>query len=119
MNEALIKENKENLLQEQARLHKLLLKEGKEEGKGSFPGDFKPKWPSVGDKEDENATEVSMYQTSLSLTRDLEARYDKITAALERIEKGTYGKCKFGDEIEEDRLRAVPEADVCMKHSKS
>lgn len=119
MNEAIIKENKKKLLQEQVRLRKLLLKEGREEGKGSFPGDFKPKWPSVGDKEDENATEVSMYQTSLSLTRDLEARVDKITAALERIENGTYGKCTEGDDIDEDRLRAVPEADTCVKHSKS
>jgi RNA polymerase-binding transcription factor DksA len=118
MNDALIKENKEKLLQEQARLKSLLLKEGKEDGKGCFPGDFQPKWPTVGDKEDENATEVSMYQTSLSLTRDLEERYDKIAAALERIEKGTYGKCKEGDDIEEDRLRVVPEADACMKHSK-
>lgn len=118
MKKELTEQNKAKLLAQKDHLRKLLLKEGPEEGKGEFPGDFKPNWPLMGDKEDENASEVSQYETSLSLTRDLEVKLSKTEAALERIKDGTYGKCKMGDEIEQERLSVIPEADTCIKHSR-
>lgn len=118
MKKELIEQNKAKLLAQKEQLRKLLLKEGPEEGKGEFPGDFKPTWPKIGDKEDENASEVSQYETSLSLTRDLEEKLTRIEDALMRIEKGTYGICKMGDKIEQERLSIIPEADTCIKHSR-
>ncbi len=38
----------------------------------------------------------------------------RIQSSLARIERGTYGRClACGGEIDEDRLRAVPETDRC------
>lgn len=38
----------------------------------------------------------------------------RIQASLARIERGTYGSCEgCGELIDEDRLRALPEADRC------
>jgi len=47
----------------------------------------------------------------------LETRYNNITRALEKIEKGTYGICEIGqEEIEADRLEANPSARTCKAH---
>jgi RNA polymerase-binding transcription factor DksA len=118
MNQQLTLENKAKLLAEQKRIRGILAGEGKLDGKGEFPGEYKPNFPAFGDGEDENANEVAAYETNLGIKRDLEARLTKVESALEWIEQGTYGKCKEGDEIEEERLRAIPEADACLKHSK-
>lgn len=118
MNEQLIEQNKKKLLAEQKRIRTILGHEGKQEGAGEFPGEYKPTWPNFGDDVGENAAEVTEYETNLGITRDLEAKLTKVEAALARIEKGTYGRCSFGDEIEEERLRAEPTAETCLKHSK-
>lgn len=52
------------------------------------------------------------------MTRDLEAKLAKVERALKRIEDGVYGRCSFGDEIEEKRLLAEPTAETCLKHSR-
>ena len=42
-----------------------------------------------------------------------------VNNALLRIENGTYGICTVsGEEIEPERLEAVPFATTCMKHAK-
>ena len=42
-------------------------------------------------------------------------RINRLTAALERIEEGTYGRCSTcGEEIGAARLAAIPEADTCL-----
>ncbi|MGE5297831.1 MAG: TraR/DksA family transcriptional regulator [Acidobacteriaceae bacterium] len=117
MNQELIEENKKKLLAEDLRLRKILGHEGKYDGKQEFPGEYKPTFPELGSEEGDNASEVEVYETNLAVTQDLEARLTKVMSALERIKNGTYGKCKMGDDIEEERLKAVPEADTCMKHS--
>ena len=118
MKPELIEENKQKLLAEQKRINAILGFDGQYEGKDEFPGDYKPQFPEFGEGEDENANEVAAFETNLAVTTDLEQKLSKIGAALKRIESGTYGKCVEGDEIEENRLRAIPEADTCMKHSK-
>jgi RNA polymerase-binding transcription factor DksA len=116
MNEQLAQENKTKLETERKRLRTILGHQDIEDGPGEFPGEFKPKFPELGNEEGENASEVEQYANDLGETTALEQRLKLIDAALEKISNGTYGQCKFGDEIEEDRLRAVPEADTCMKH---
>jgi RNA polymerase-binding transcription factor DksA len=118
MNEQLIQENKAKLESEMKRILTVLGHQDIKDGSGEFPGEFKPKFDEIGREEGENASEVENFANSLGETQVLEAKLEKIRAALKRIEDGTYGKCKEGDDIEEDRLRAVPEAETCMKHSK-
>ena len=41
-------------------------------------------------------------------------RISRITAALERVDEGTYGVCeRCGEEIQAARLDAIPEAELC------
>lgn len=49
-----------------------------------------------------------------------ESRLGKIEAALERMDEGTYGACEVcGREIEEERLRALPLATLCLEHAEA
>ncbi len=114
----LIEENKKRLLEEQKRLQKVLNHEDIKDGKGEFPGDYKPKYDELGNEEGDNASEVENFSNQLGVTEDLESQLKKIEWALARIENGTYGVCAEGDEIEEDRLRALPTAETCIKHAK-
>lgn len=54
-----------------------------------------------------------------SLLREAQQNLELVNNALLRIENGTYGICAVsGDEIEPERLEAVPYATTCMKHAK-
>ncbi|MCF7836062.1 MAG: hypothetical protein K9M15_02990 [Candidatus Marinimicrobia bacterium] len=50
---------------------------------------------------------------------ELEERLNRVKSALKRIEDGTYGKCKEGCDIEEERLEANPAAETCIEHAKN
>ncbi len=53
-----------------------------------------------------------------SLLLEAEEGLVHISAALSRIENGTYGECsECGEDIEEGRLNAVPYATKCIKHA--
>lgn len=65
----------------------------------------------------EAADKQEEYVTNRAVNDTLEIRYREIQAALERIEKGTYGVCETsGEKIEEDRLEANPAARTCKAH---
>lgn len=82
--------------------------------------DFNTRFPSYGDKDEENATEVADFQDNLSVERNLEKALEKTDLALGRIEDGTYGICaKCGKEIDPARLEAFPSATLCMDCHKS
>lgn len=77
--------------------------------------DDKVKFPDFGDKPDENAQEIGEYTTNLATDKVLEATLKDIDASLERMEKGTYGICKYcGLPIDEKRLKARPVASACV-----
>lgn len=77
---------------------------------------YRSKFPEFGDKEDENAKEIADYTDNLSVEFDLEKTLRDINKSLERIEKGTYGKCTYcGKEISEDRLLARPVSSACVE----
>lgn len=96
----------------QAKLQ-LELKTIAEEGGGSEVAGRT--FPSYGDKEDENAAEVATFSDNLSVDRTLEGILADVEKALDRIAKGTYGKCKYcGQEIDERRLRVRPESGSCV-----
>jgi DnaK suppressor protein len=46
----------------------------------------------------------------------LAERINRLTAALQRLDEGTYGRCtECGEPIEAARLRALPEAVTCLR----
>lgn len=73
-------------------------------------------FPEYGDKSDENAKEIDEYTTNLATEKVLDSSLRDINSALDRIEKGTYGICKYcGKEIDEKRLLARPVASACVE----
>ena len=113
MDQALVQINKPKLEAEKKKLLELMGKVGHKTSDGHFRADF----PNKGDSEDDNAQEVTEYAVNIGEEKVLAVRLKKVTAALERIDSGTYGKCLVGnEEIDVKRLEAMPEADTCTKH---
>lgn len=72
------------------------------------------------DSADENevADEIESFEENTAIVSKLEAQYNDIKIALEKIKKGTYGKCEVGGEdIPEARLKANPSARTCISHA--
>lgn len=62
------------------------------------------------------ADEVEAYGNRLPVEYALEVKLRDIKIALEKIEKGEYGKCEnCQKDIDENRLKIYPEARVCME----
>ncbi len=88
----------------------------------SNPKDWEPVETDMSsDPSDGNdvASEMESFGDNAGILARLEARFNDIKIALEKIKKGTYGKCDVGGEdIPEHRLEANPSAKTCMEHSK-
>ncbi len=85
----------------------------------SNPADWEAVPPESGQESDPNdaADLIEGFEANTAILKDLEIRYNDVVAALERIEKGTYGVCEVsGEEIEADRLTADPAARTCKAH---
>jgi len=85
----------------------------------AVPGDWEAIPSETGAEADlaDQADVVMNRESNIAILADLEARYDTILSALERIEKGTYGKCEVcGKKIEDARLEADPTATTCTTH---
>lgn len=101
---------KEQLLQNKARIEAELADVAVVDKKETHA-----KFPEYGDKIDESAQEIENYTTNLATERILEENHRDIVAALQRIEDGTYGVCKYcGEPIAEKRLEARPVASACV-----
>ena len=73
------------------------------------------KYPEYGDKADENAQEIDEYTTNLATDKVLESTLRDIEGALERMEKGEYGICKYCKQpIGKKRMLARPVASTCV-----
>jgi len=117
MNQTLLEENKAKLLAEKKKIGTLLKRDFVRDSE--IPGGYKPKFDEVGSEEGENASESEKFGNELGVIEDLETRLKTVETALQKIENGTYGQCAVGgEEIEEERLRAEPAAETCMKHVK-
>lgn len=103
-----LSELKSKLEAEKVRLEAELERLGKPTG---TPGDYATTFEEIGPDPDENATEVENYADNLAVEDNLEHQLSEVVAALERIERGTYGICeKTGEPIPTERLRAYPAA---------
>ena len=115
MKKELEKELKNKLEEERQSIQKELESFAKKDE--HLKGNWETKYPNRedGDKEEE-ADEVQEYDNMVSIEHNLELRLKDVNNALEKIADGAYGKCEnCGKEIEEERLRAMPETKLCMK----
>jgi len=123
MNQKLLEELKEKLTMEKASIEEQLKRFAKRDEK--LKGDWDTIFPKFDGGEaggaalEKAADEVEEYSTLLSIEHSLELKLKNIDLALEKIEKGQYGRCeKCGKEIAEDRLKVSPEARFCLKCKK-
>jgi len=118
MNKKLIDELKEKMEKEAKSIEKELSKFAKKDDK--VKGDWDTIFPRFNGGEsgsaalEKAADEVEEYSTLLPIEYSLEMKLKNINLALEKIKKGKYGICeKCGKEIDEERLKAFPEARTC------
>lgn len=80
---------------------------------------YDARFQEVGDKEDENASEVATFTDNLTLEHELETALRDVRGAIERLKKGVYGICKYcGKQIDERRLKARPTSSACVECKK-
>ena len=123
MNQKLLEELKEKLTMEKASIEEQLKRFAKRDEK--LKGDWDTIFPKFDGGEaggaalEKAADEVEEYSTLLSIEHSLELKLKNIDLALEKIEKGQYGRCeKCGKEIAEERLKVYPESRFCLKCKK-
>lgn len=110
---------KELLEAEKARLERELAAFAHRNPK-STEADFDADFPNLGDKEDENASEVAQFSDNLSLEDELEKALRDVESAIKMIENGSYGTCKYcGQSIDERRLVARPTSTSCIQCKKT
>lgn len=84
------------------------------------PADWEPRPENIDIMDadlNEAADRIEAQQESQGILDGLEARYQSVTRALKKIEQNTFGTCEIcGNEIEEDRLEAMPSARTCKAH---
>ena len=68
--------------------------------------------------ENEVADKFEEFEGNSGILKQLENQLTEVSAALDRIAKGTYGICEIcGKPIEKDRLEANPSARTSIKHA--
>ncbi len=114
MNQTTLEKIKKDLLNRKEQIENDLASFAK---KDKFVKDnYRSEFPDYGDKEDENAGEIAQYTDNLSIEYSLEKTLRDINKALDRIAKGTYGKCNYcGKEISDERLLARPVSSACVE----
>lgn len=83
-----------------------------------FPGDYDTRFPDFGQEQsvEEAAPEIAAYEATLPVEHSLELKLKNINNALKRIENNNYGICQnCRQEIDTERLKAIPEAETCLK----
>lgn len=70
------------------------------------------------ERADEIATEQVELQNDRLRLADLERQRAEVSAALDRVGAGTYGRCQAcGAPIPDERLAAIPWTRVCVAHA--
>lgn len=81
------------------------------------PGEYETRFEDFGREEGDSAAETEQYVDNMAIENTLEQKLQDVIEALDRISKGSYGKCALcGEDIVLDRLHAYPSAKICMKH---
>ncbi len=110
-------EFKEKLLAEKKKLegelaHLGIKEHGDWEATGADLGEEGAAGPGREADPQDAATDIEAFEERNAVEVNLEKRLTEVDAALERIQKGTYGKCSYGNdhEIGEDLRRENPAA---------
>lgn len=83
---------------------------------GNVNDEHRAIFPDFGQKQDENAQEIGEYTTNLATEKILESSLRDIINALDRMEKGSYGICKYCNKpIGKKRMLARPVASACVE----
>ena len=109
-----IEQRKQNLLNKKKDLEEQLKTFAEKKGES----DWQTKYPEMNESPEDKVDEVEEYENLIPVEHSLEESLKDVNEALERIERGTYGKCEnCGCEcdIPEERLIALPEAKTCIK----
>lgn len=110
---------KEKLLEEKRSLE-LELSHFAHRNPKAVISDFNADFPIMGEKEDENASEVAQYSDNLSLEGELEKALRDVESALKAVEENRYGICKYCKQpIDERRLTARPTSSSCIECKKT
>jgi RNA polymerase-binding transcription factor DksA len=117
MDEKLINELKEKLEADKKSIEKELEAFAKKDDQPK--GDWETKYPKYEASEklnlEEESNELQEYDNLLPVEYSLELKLKNINNALEKIAQKKYGVCEVcGKEITEERLRACPEAKICL-----
>ena len=108
---AFLKEQKQILSARKEKLEEDLAARGTK--KASDSNDYRTTYQEYGDDEESNAAEYAQTETNLGVVEKLEDELKKVSAALGRIESGTYGvDIKSGKPIRIERLKANPAAET-------
>lgn len=117
MDNQLLEKLRQELLTKKQRLEREL--SGFATKDPNLKGDWDSRYPQVeggAGSLEESASEVEEYSTSLPIEHSLELQLQNVNLALEKMEKGSYGKCEnCAKEISEERLLAMPEARFCQE----
>ncbi len=104
-----INQRKEDLLNKKEELEKELGEFAVKTSKDNW----ETKYPQMDGDEEDKTDEVEEYENLLPIEKSLEEKLKDVNTALEKIEKGEYGKCACGELISEERLSVLPEAKTC------
>ncbi|HWQ99962.1 MAG TPA: TraR/DksA C4-type zinc finger protein [Candidatus Methylomirabilis sp.] len=107
------------LEEEKSRLERDLGDIGRKDPKR--PNHYDAIYPESGsNSDDDNAMEIAEFSDDLSLEAKLETELRDTNKALEAIQKGKYGICKYcNKEIDLKRLEARPTSSSCIQCKKA
>lgn len=110
---------RKKLTEEKAQLEEEMAGVGQRDSKN--PNSWQPSSRGIEvDSADENevADKLEEYEENSGILKQLKNQLDEVNAALERMDKGSYGLCEVcGKPIERGRLEANPAARVSIKHA--
>ena len=105
---------RKRLLEERERLRATLAAARSMGHGGSIDG---TELSHAGEHPAEYASDVADRQTAMALAGTVDVDLRRVDAALERVEKGTYGRCEVcGRPVEDERLEVTPTARTCIEH---
>ena len=109
-------EQKERLENERKTLLEELKKISIKDGENKYTTKEVLENSDVNDLEDQ-AMELADFDNNFTITAELQNQLNDIEDALEKIEKGEYGKSEVcGQNIEEKRLLILPATRTCREH---
>ena len=109
---------KQRLDEEHDRLMQELQNFGKEDPR--TPGKFEATYPESGsNSDDDNAMEIAEFVDDATIEARISAELKDVDQALQAVEKGVYGTCKYCNKpIDEKRLEARPASSSCISCKK-